>query len=92
MPQGSNNKTHRVGSRRKVFNGSAERTAGGLRKDDLIKNAAGRIVSKKRHTTMKQRHGGGNTEPSGTATAAAKPPAKPVGPPEIASETPKLVE
>jgi len=53
-----NNKTQRVGSRRKVFNGSAERTTGGLRKDDLVKNAAGRIVSKKRHTTMKQRHGG----------------------------------
>jgi hypothetical protein len=84
MPQGSNNKTQRVGSRRKVFNGSAERTAGGLRKDDLIKNAAGRIVSKKRHTTMKQRHGGGNTEPS-TAT-------KPAGAPDIANETPRLVE
>lgn len=50
-----NNKTQKVGSRRKVFNGSAERTTGGLRKDDLIKNTSGRIVSLKRHTTMKQR-------------------------------------
>jgi hypothetical protein len=57
-----NNKTQRVGSRRKVFNGSAERTSGGLTKDDLMKNVAGRIVSKKRHTTMKQRHGGGGEE------------------------------
>jgi len=57
------NKTQRVGSRRKVFNGSAERTSGGLTKDDLMKNTAGRIVSKKRHTTMKQRHGGGEEVP-----------------------------
>jgi hypothetical protein len=50
------NKTQRIiGSRRKVFNGSAEKTVGGLRKEDLIKNTAGRIVSLKRHTTMKQR-------------------------------------
>ena len=55
-----NNNTQRVGSRRKVFNGSAERTTGGLRKDDLMKNTAGRIVSVKRHTTMKQRHIGGS--------------------------------
>lgn len=57
------NKTQRVGSRRKVFNGSAERTSGGLTKDDLMKNTAGRIVSKKRHTTMKQRHGGSEEPP-----------------------------
>jgi hypothetical protein len=50
------NKTQRIiGSRRKVFNGTAEKTVGGLRKEDLIKNTAGRIVSLKRHTTMKQR-------------------------------------
>lgn len=53
-------KTRKVkyGSRRQVFNGSAERTAGGLTKDDLIKNERGRIVSAKRHKTMKQKHGG----------------------------------
>jgi hypothetical protein len=50
-----NNKTQRVGSRRKVFNGTAEKTVGGLRKEDLLKNGAGRIVSVKRHTTMKRR-------------------------------------
>ena len=52
-------KTVKVGSRRKVWNGSAEKTPGGLRKDDLIKTVHGRIVSKKRHHTMKRRHGGG---------------------------------
>jgi hypothetical protein len=54
------NKTQRVGSRRKVFNGSAEKTAGGLRKEDLLKNNAGRIVSVKRHNTMKRRITGGD--------------------------------
>jgi len=50
-----NNKTQRIGSRRKVFNGTAEKTSGGLTKDHLMKNSAGRIVSIKRHTTMKSR-------------------------------------
>jgi hypothetical protein len=54
------NKTQRVGSRCKVFNGSAQQTTGGLRKEDLMKNTAGRIVSVKRHRTMKQRHVGGS--------------------------------
>lgn len=52
-----NHKTQRIiGSRRKVFNGTAEKTVGGLRKEDLLKNAAGRIVSLRRHTTMKSRN------------------------------------
>jgi len=58
-PEKKGGKTRRVekyGSRRKVWNGSAERTKGGLRKEDLIQNARGRIVSAKRHTTMKNRH------------------------------------
>ena len=52
-------KTRRVskfGSRRQVWNGSAEMTPGRLRKEHLTKNERGRIVSVKRHTTMKQRH------------------------------------
>jgi hypothetical protein len=56
----SNHKTQRIGSRRKVFNGSAEKTVGGLRKEDLLKNNAGRIVSVKRHHTMKRRIAGGD--------------------------------
>lgn len=53
------NKTRKVfkyGSRRQVYNGSAEMTVGGLRKDQLIKNEKGRIVSAAKHKTMKQRH------------------------------------
>lgn len=52
-------KTRRVskfGSRRQVWNGSAEMTPGRLRKEHLIRNDRGRIVSVKRHSTMKQRH------------------------------------
>lgn len=49
-------KVHKFGSRRQVFNGSAEMTVGGLRKDQLIKNERGKIVSAAKHKTMKQRH------------------------------------
>jgi hypothetical protein len=58
-PEKKGGKTRRVekyGSRRRVWNGTAERTKGGLRKEDLIQNGRGRIVSAKRHTTMKARH------------------------------------
>ena len=48
-------KTQRVGSRRMVYNGTAEKTPGGLTKDDLLKNKYGRIVSAKRHHTMRNK-------------------------------------
>ena len=48
-------KVHRYGSRAKVWHGGAEMTSGGLRKDDLEKNKYGRIVSKRRSATMKNR-------------------------------------
>jgi len=54
MPQ----QTMKRGSRRMVWNGSAEKTGGGLTKDDLMKNKYGRIVSVKRHTTMKNKQNG----------------------------------
>lgn len=38
-----------IGSKREVWNGSAERTSGNLTKSDLMKNKRGRIVSKKKH-------------------------------------------
>ena len=38
----------KIGSRRKVWNGTAERTVGGLTKKDLKQNKYGRIVSVKR--------------------------------------------
>jgi hypothetical protein len=45
----------KYGSRAKVYHGGAEMTSGGLRKDDLEKNKYGRIVSKKKSQTMKNR-------------------------------------
>lgn len=39
----------RIGSKAQVYHGTAERTSGGLHKDDLMKNKNGRIVSKKKH-------------------------------------------
>lgn len=51
-----NRKTQRIGSRAKVWHGGAEKTSGGLTKDDLEQNKYGRIVSKKRSQTMKQKH------------------------------------
>merc|ERR1712118_481225 len=40
-----------------VFRGSKEKTSGGLKKSDLIKNANGKIVSKKQSTAAKKRFG-----------------------------------
>jgi hypothetical protein len=40
------------GTRRQVWNGTAEKTAGGLTKADLEKNKRGRIVSKKKTARM----------------------------------------
>ena len=51
-------KTLRRGSRRQVWNGAAEQTAGGLKKNDLEKNKRGRIVSKKKTTTMRNLYKG----------------------------------
>ena len=48
-------KTLRQGSRRQVFNGTADKTPGGLTKEDLIKNKHGRIVSAKKHNTMRKK-------------------------------------
>jgi hypothetical protein len=59
---GKTKRLSKYGSRRKVWNGSAEKTKGGLTKDDLVKNKYGRIVSAKRHGTMKKRMGGGEEE------------------------------
>jgi hypothetical protein len=53
---GKTRKIFKYGSRRQVFNGTAEMTVGGLRKDQLLKNEKGRIVSSAKHKTMKQRH------------------------------------
>jgi len=47
----------KLGTRAEVFNGSAERTTGGLYKEQLMKNKKGVLVSrKKRDIALKQNH------------------------------------
>ena len=55
-------KTLKRGSRRQVWNGSAEMTAGGLTKEQLEKNKRGRIVSKKKTARMAQVYKGSDSE------------------------------
>lgn len=43
-----------IGSRQKVWHGTAYKTSGGLLKEDLMMNKWGRIVSKKKHFTAKE--------------------------------------
>lgn len=55
-------KTLKRGSRRQVWTGKAEMTAGGLKKEDLDKNKRGRIVSIKKCQTMKKTYKGSDSE------------------------------
>jgi len=43
-----------VGSRAQVWHGTCYKTSGGLKKQNLMMNKAGRIVSKEKHTTAKK--------------------------------------
>ena len=43
-----------VGSKAQVFHGTAAHTAGGLKKDDLVMNKRGRIVSRKQMAAGKK--------------------------------------
>lgn len=45
---------HMVGSRAQVWHGTSYKTSGGLKKKDLVKNKAGRIVSKTKYETAKR--------------------------------------
>jgi len=43
-----------IGSKAQVFHGTAKRTVGGLKKEDLMQTNSGRIVSKKQHAAGKK--------------------------------------
>ena len=43
-----------IGTRAQVWHGTAYKTTGGLTKSDLMKNKAGRIVSKSKHASAKR--------------------------------------
>jgi hypothetical protein len=55
-------KTLKRGSRRQVWNGTAEQTAGGLTKEQLEKNKRGRIVSKKKTARMTTEYKGSDSD------------------------------
>merc|ERR1719377_334874 len=44
----------KIGSKRRVFSGTKEKTAGGLTKADLVKTKSGKVVSKKRPAAAKK--------------------------------------
>ena len=44
----------KIGSRLQVFKGTAARTSGNLRKQDLVRNKAGKIVSKRKQSLAKK--------------------------------------
>merc|ERR1719295_1909367 len=51
-------KKSQTGTYRKVWNGTAKYTKGGLTKADLCINKHGKVVSKKKHALSKKRKGG----------------------------------
>ena len=54
-----------------VFRGNKEKTSGGLRKNDLIKNKRGKVVSRKQSEQKKKLHGKRFTK-WGTAVVRAR--------------------
>lgn len=44
----------RIGNKRQVWMGQADRTSGGLKKSDLAQNKSGKIVSKKKQEAGKK--------------------------------------
>jgi len=50
----SGKKMVNIGTRAEVMHGTAKKTSGGLKKEDLMYNKAGRIVSKDKHFTAKK--------------------------------------
>merc|ERR1711920_229883 len=61
-----------VGKKAAVFKGSKVKTSGGLKKSDLIKNKAGKVVSKKASARSKASKGGKVIAKWGAATKKAR--------------------
>merc|ERR1712187_469837 len=55
-----------------VFRGSKEKTSGGLKKSDLIRNKRGKVVSKKASAAAKKRRGAPIIAKWGAATKKAR--------------------
>jgi len=81
VPQEKKRRSRKVGSRQDVYAGLAERTAGGLRKEDLIKNEkTGGICTPKEiergRQLAKYMREKREKDKDAAATAAAEPPAE----------------
>merc|ERR1719341_2892885 len=61
-----------VGKKHLVFRGSKERTRGGLKKSDLMKNKRGKVVSKKASDRAKKSKNGKTIAAFGKAVAQAR--------------------
>lgn len=59
-----------IGSKRQVWNGTATKTSGGLKKDDLMMNKRGKIVSKKKHAMGLKRFKENKLQPKSAAELA----------------------
>ena len=61
----------KTGSRAQVFHGNADKTTGGLKKEDLKQNENGKIVSKKASTAAKKTKNLGKFQATGKGFALA---------------------
>ena len=52
-----------IGTKLQVWNGTKEKTSGGLTKNDLVKNKRGKIVSKKKMEAGKKAFAKNNLQP-----------------------------
>ena len=71
----------KIGSRLQVFKGTAARTSGNLLKKDLVRNKAGKIVSKRKQSLAKKQS---NLKGFLVGKPAAKATPKPQKPPQKA--------
>jgi len=53
----------KIGNKLQVWNGTAEKTSGGLTKKDLVKNKRGKVVSKKKQAAGKAAFKKNNLKP-----------------------------
>ncbi len=66
----------RTGSKAQVWHGTALKTTGGLKKEDLMMNKRGRIVSKKKHVQGLEAFKRNNLKPRTSEELAAMRPRK----------------
>ena len=79
----------KIGSRLQVFKGTAARTSGNLLKKDLVRNKAGKIVSKRKQSLAKKQSNLKGFLVGKPAQKPQKPAAKATPKPQKAPKAPK---